>query len=196
MSTDLDHARSFVMGLDLPAPRFGAAAAPSAPINFDAARDQALVVGSEVVSFVQGVGTVQGNEELGLDMREVLGVGLGRFVVQTGHNEWSAVAGLAGVRENFQSEETQNSLEGVIGTEYSYFRYDTPKRSVDLGLAVFPSLTQSGRVRAEAQLESRFEIVKDLFFEVSGYGSYDSDADPSAPSNTDYGVVTSLGYSF
>ena len=55
MSIDLDHARSFVMGLDLPAPRFGAAATPSTPINFDAARDQALVVGSEVVSFVQGV---------------------------------------------------------------------------------------------------------------------------------------------
>lgn len=146
--------------------------------------------------FAQGFGTVQGNDELGLNIREVLGLGLGRFVVQTGHNEWSAVAGLAGVRENFQSEETQNSLEGVIGTEYSYFRYDTPKRSVDLGLAVFPSLTQSGRVRAEAQLESRFEIVKDLFFEVSGYGSYDSEADPSAPSNSDYGVVTSLGYSF
>jgi hypothetical protein len=146
--------------------------------------------------FAQGFGTVQGNDELGLDIREVLGAGLGRFIVQTGHNEWSAVAGLAGVRENFQSEETRNSLEGVIGTEYSYFWYDTPKRSVDFGLAVFPSLTESGRVRAEAQLESRFEIVKDLFFEVSGYGSYDSEADPSAPSNSDYGVVTSLGYTF
>ena len=42
MSIDLDHARSFVMGLDLPAPRFGAAAAPSAPINFDAMYQQAL----------------------------------------------------------------------------------------------------------------------------------------------------------
>jgi hypothetical protein len=55
MSIDLDHARSFVMGLDLPAPRFGATTTRSVPINFDTARDQALVVGSEVVSFVQGV---------------------------------------------------------------------------------------------------------------------------------------------
>lgn len=55
MSINLDQARSFVMGLDLPAPRFGAAATPEKPIDFDAARDQALVVGSEVVSFVQGV---------------------------------------------------------------------------------------------------------------------------------------------
>ena len=146
--------------------------------------------------FLQGFGTVQGNEELGLNIREVLGAGLGRFLAQDGHNEWAAFAGLAATRENFESQEAQNSLEGMIGTEYSYFRYDTPKRTVDLGLAVFPSLTRSGRVRAEADLTSRFEIVKDLFFEVSGYGSYDSEADPSAPSNTDYGVVTSLGYTF
>jgi len=146
--------------------------------------------------FLQGSGTVQGNEELGLNAREVLGAGLGRFLAQDGHNEWAAYAGLAGTRENFQSQEAQNSLEAVIGTEYSYFRYDTPKRSVDLGMAVFPSLTRSGRVRAEADLTSRFEIVKDLFFDVSAYGSYDSEADPVAPSNTDYGVVTSLGYSF
>ena len=146
--------------------------------------------------FLQGFGTVQGNDELGLDIREVLGYGFGRYLVQNLRREWAAFVGLAGVRENFQNQDDQNSLEGVIGTQYSYFRYDTPKRSLDLGLAVFPSLTQSGRVRAEADVTSRFEIVEDLFFDVSAYGSYDSDADPSAPSNTDYGLVTSLGYSF
>lgn len=58
MSHELDHARSFVMGLDLPAPRFGATVG-AAPVDFDAARNQALVVGSEVVSFVQGVNAEQ-----------------------------------------------------------------------------------------------------------------------------------------
>jgi hypothetical protein len=146
--------------------------------------------------FLQGFGTVQGNDELGLNIREVLGYGFGRYLVQGPRNEWAAFVGLAGVRENFQKQDNRNSLEGVIGTQYSYFRYDTPKRSLDLGLAVFPSLTQSGRVRAEADVTSRFELVEDLFFDVSAYGSYDSEADPSAPSNTDYGLVTSLGYSF
>jgi hypothetical protein len=146
--------------------------------------------------FGQTFATVQGNQELALDIREVLGGGIGRYLVQDLHNEWSAFAGLAGTRENFRSAPKRNSLEGVLSTQYSYFRYDTPKRSVDMGLAVFPSLTESGRVRAEADVDSRFEIVKDLFFDVTLYGSYDSEPDKSAPSNSDYGVVTSLGYSF
>ena len=56
MRLDLDQARTFVSGLDLPAPRFGATGlALAPPVDFDAARDQAVVVGSEIVSFVQGI---------------------------------------------------------------------------------------------------------------------------------------------
>lgn len=146
--------------------------------------------------FVAMFGSVQGNEELGLNIREIVGAGPGRYLVQDGHNEWYAVAGLAGSHENFQDEPRRTSLEAVLATEYSYFRYDTPKRSVDAGLAVFPSLTDSGRVRAELDLESRYEIVDDLFFEVSLYGSYDNKAVDAADSDLDYGVVTSLGYTF
>ena len=141
-------------------------------------------------------GTVQGNEELGLNIREVLGAGLGRYVVQDLHHEWSVVAGLAYDREKFEGESTRNSAEGVLATQYSYFQYDTPKRSVDVSLALFPSLTESGRLRAEADVDWRIELVEDFFFDLSFYGSYDSEADPEAASNVDYGVVTSLGYSF
>jgi hypothetical protein len=146
--------------------------------------------------FAEYFGSVQGNEELGLNIREVLGAGMGRYLVQGAHSEWSVVAGLAYDREDFQSEATQNSLEGVLSTEYSFFRYDTPKRSIDARLSVFPSLTESGRIRAEADVDWRIELVEDFFFDMSFYGSYDSKADPSAPSNIDYGVITSLGYTF
>jgi hypothetical protein len=146
--------------------------------------------------FVQTFATAQGNQELGLNSRALAGAGLGRYLVQSMNAEWAAFAGLAAARENFENEPTRNSLEALVGTQYSYFRYDTPKRSIDAGFAVFPSLTESGRVRAEADVTSRVEIVEDLFFDLTFYGSYDSEADPSAPSNSDYGVVTSLGYSF
>ena len=146
--------------------------------------------------FTQATGTVQGNEELNLKIREILGVGFGRYLVQDLHNEWAAYAGLALSRENFQNEASRNSVESLFGTQYSFFQYDSPKRSLDAAIVVFPSLTESGRVRAEADVNSRFEIVKDLFFEVSLYGSYDSQPDQSSPSNSDYGAVTSLGYSF
>ena len=58
-------------------------------------------------------GTVQGNEELGLNIREVLGAGIGRYLAQDMHHEWFVVAGLAYDREDFESQPTQDSLEGV-----------------------------------------------------------------------------------
>lgn len=146
--------------------------------------------------FGQSFGAVQGNEELGLNIREIVGVGIGRYLVQDMHHEWWMVAGLAYDREDFQSQPIQNSLEGVLSTQYSFFQYDTPKRSIDIGLSVFPSLTESGRVRAEADIGWKIELVEDFFFDLSFYGSYDSNSDPEAASNSDYGIVTSLGYSF
>jgi len=146
--------------------------------------------------FQQYFGSVQGNEELGLNIREILGAGIGRDLVQDIHSEWSVVAGLAYDREDFESEPIRNSIEGILATQYSYFQYDTPKRSIDLGLALFPSLTESGRIRAEADVAWRIELVEDFFFDLSLYGSYDSKSDPDALSNVDYGLVTSLGYSF
>jgi hypothetical protein len=146
--------------------------------------------------FLPTFATVQGNEQLGLNIRAVAGGGIGRFLLQDPHREWAAFTGLAYARENFEDESPRNSIEVILGTQFSFFEYDTPKRSLDAGIAVFPSLTESGRVRAQADVTSRFEIVKDLFFDLSLYGAYDSDPGETAESNTDYGAVTSLGYSF
>lgn len=146
--------------------------------------------------FYQGWLSFEGNDELGLDLRSTLGGGFGTYLVQTSRQEWAVVAGLAANREDFASQDTNESLEAILGTQYSFFRYDQPEANVDASLYVLPSLTESGRVRSEAKLRSRYEIIDDLFFEISLYGSYDTDADATADSKSDYGLTTSLGYSF
>jgi hypothetical protein len=146
--------------------------------------------------FYQGFLAFEGNDELGLDLRSTLGGGFGRYLVQDSKQEWAVVAGLAANRENFVTEETTSSLEAIFGTQYSFFLFNEPEANVDASLYLLPSLTESGRVRSEAKLRSRYEIVEDLFFEVSLYGSYDTDADATAESKSDYGMTTSLGYSF
>jgi hypothetical protein len=146
--------------------------------------------------FAEGFGGFESNDELGLDLRSMLGGAFGRYLVQTGHQEWGAYAGLAYNHEDYAGSGTQDSLEAVLGTQYDFFRYDSPEASLDAMLNLYPSLTQSGRVRAEGKVRSRYEIVKDLFFEVSLYGSYDSDPGTEADSNSDYGLTTSLGYTF
>jgi hypothetical protein len=145
--------------------------------------------------FLQAFGGFEGND-LGLDLRSSLGGAYGRYLAQTNRQDWAVYAGLAYTREQFTGREQADGLEAVFGTGYSFFRYDSPEASLDATLNLLPSLTQTGRLRAEGNLRSRYEIVKDLFFEVSLYGSYDSDPGESAISNTDYGLTTSLGYSF
>lgn len=146
--------------------------------------------------FMQGFGGVERNDELALDLRTMAGGAYGRYLLQTQKQEWAAYSGVAYTRENRQGEEWQESVEAVFGTQYSYFRYDSPEASFDVSLNVYPSLTESGRVRSEGRLRSRYELVDDLFFEISLYGSFDSDPGEQAESNSDYGLTTSLGYSF
>lgn len=146
--------------------------------------------------FWQSFGSFDGNDELGLDLRATIGAAYGRFLVQTGRNEWVAYGGVAVTREDFEQADTNDSVEAVLGTQYWFFRYDAPEASLDATLNLFPSLTESGRLRSEGRLRARYEIVDDLFFEASLYQSYDSEPGQSADSNSDYGVTTSLGYSF
>jgi hypothetical protein len=146
--------------------------------------------------FVQGFGGVDGNDELGIDLRTMVGAAYGRMLRQDQKNDWAAYAGLAVTRENFSEQPTNDSVEAVLGTQYFFFRYDAPEASLDATLNLFPSLTESGRLRSEAQINARYEIVTDLFFQLSFYGSYDSETGAGAESNSDYGVTTSLGYSF
>jgi len=146
--------------------------------------------------FLQGFGGFEGNDELALDLRSTVGGAFGRYLVQTNRQEWSAYAGLDYTRANYVGRDSNNALEAVIGTQYDFFRFRHPEASLDAKLNLYPSLTQSGRFRAEGDLRARYEIVKDLFFELSLYGSYDNDPGENAASNTDYGLVTSLGYTF
>jgi hypothetical protein len=50
-------------------------------------------------------------------------------------------------------------------------------------------------VRGNFEVALRRELVKDLFAELSFYDSYDS-RPPDEGEKNDYGIVTSLGYSF
>jgi hypothetical protein len=103
--------------------------------------------------------------------------------------------GLAYAYEDYGADSLR-SLEGVLSTGFSLFRYDYPETNVRGVVAVLPSLTRSGRVRAEANLSASYEIINDLFFGLTFYGHYDSKPPRDVAENSDHGVTTSVGYSF
>jgi hypothetical protein len=135
------------------------------------------------------------NQELGLDLRSLAGLGVGRYLVQRADTEWRAGVGIAAAWEDLTDGSSRESVELQLGTSFNIYRFDSPQVNLAASLMVLPSLSESGRVRAEAALRLRREMVKDLFLDLSLYDSYDNRAVAGAPSN-DWGLATSLGYSF
>jgi hypothetical protein len=146
--------------------------------------------------FWAGIGTAERNDELGIDLRTLVGAGYGRFIVQTGRTLWSVTGGIAGTNEQRAgSQGAANNAEAFVGTDYEYFTYDTPKTKLTVSFAAYPSLTEGGRIRSDLNFAWNRELVKDFFVGLSFYYSYDS-VPPDVGAKDDYGVVTSLGYSF
>lgn len=146
--------------------------------------------------FYLGFGGFSRNTELDLNLRTLVGGGYGRYFVQTNSADWLGGFGLAYSNEHYTGSEKFDSLEAVLYTQFSIFRYDFPETDIGGTLSLLPSLTKSGRYRTEGDLHAKYEFVDDLYFELRLWGSYDSDPPIAGATKSDYGLVTSLGYSF
>jgi hypothetical protein len=146
--------------------------------------------------FYLGFAELSRNTELDLNLRTLAGGGYGQYFVQTNTAEWVGGLGLAYSNEHYTGEEQFNSIEAVFYTTFSIFRYDFPETDIGGTLSLLPSLTKSGRYRTEGDLHAKYEFVDDLYFELRLWGSFDSDPPIAGATRSDYGLVTSLGYSF
>ncbi len=135
------------------------------------------------------------NEALGLDLRSLVAQTFGRYFVQRQGLEWRAGAGLAVSTETGSNGDKRQAVWLPLTTDLYIFHWDHPKTNVAANLAVYPALNEGGRVRGEASLKMKHELVNDLFMEISFNESYDNRPAETARTN-DWNVVTSLGYSF
>ncbi|MEE8366882.1 MAG: hypothetical protein V3S30_01060 [Thermoanaerobaculia bacterium] len=65
-----------------------------------------------------------------------------------------------------------------------------------MALIVFPSLTESGRVRMEFDASLRREVVKDFYFNLTLFDSFDNEIPVEGAEKNDWGVITSIGWAF
>lgn len=141
-------------------------------------------------------GNVENNDELGVDLRVLLGAGYGAVPVRSQRSWLSVGAGLAVNREFPVDGDPESNLEAVGMLTYDYFKYSNPERSFTSNFRVFPSVTDLGRWRATFDMDFRFELVSDLYWKLYFYTSYDSDPIAIEGASSDYGVTSSLGYKF
>lgn len=139
-------------------------------------------------------GNFERNDELGVDFRLSVGAGLGRYFLDTYRTRLLGGAGLQILTERGEDRGEQQSVEAFFAGEYSFWRFHDPEMDISLSLDLYPSLTEHGRLRGNTDLRIRWEIINDLYWDVTAYGSYDNQAD--SEQDVDYGVTTSLGWKY
>ncbi len=158
-------------------------------------------------------GNYETNDELGLDKRVAVGIGLGRYAIDTNRMRFGYEAGVQGLTEKTFSTSSvsdpdmpdggssrktdyfrEESAELFLGMEFATWRFDTPELDIVFEATLYPSITNSGRLRGDTDLRVRWEIVEDLFWDITAYGAYDSDAE--SDDQFDYGITTGLGWEY
>ena len=116
---------------------------------------------------------------------------------QTDHSALILEGGLLGTRENIaDSSEDADTIEAYAKMKWDWFRYDTPELDLSTSLEVIPNLSDQGRVRGELDISFKWEMIEDVFWELSLYDSYDSKPAIDGAEKNDYGIISSFGYDF
>lgn len=144
--------------------------------------------------FWKGSVGLERNEELGLNLRELVGASAGRYLVQTPTLRFELNAGLAGNWEEREDGRSQ-SVEGLIRSSLDIFKHTLPITRLSANLSVFPGITESDRIRANVDIGLRNELIRSVFWDLTVFASYDN-RPPEGAAKDDYGIVTSIGASF
>ena len=162
----------------------------------------------------------ESNEALDLDFRLSIGGSFGRYLVKT-NNKWFDVSiGLQALEERIRPPEADESTVEcsavtpsqciqrnpetnfeLTGTaRYRYWRFTSPERSLDTYVTLYPSISNAyrGRLRAETRTTFKLELARDLFWSLELYGNFDNGKGLNVvpDEDWDYGVTTSLGWSY
>ena len=141
-------------------------------------------------------GGYESNDELSLDYRFTLGGGLGRYFIDTNNRNLNGSIALQALEERSSGGDKQESVEAVISAGFSSWRFDSPELNLQLDASLYPSLTERGRLRADTNLRLRWEMINDLYWDLSAWGSYDNETIDELGNSTDWGVTTGVGWDF
>ena len=120
-----------------------------------------------------GIEFLRNSEQL-LDLRSTAKIGLGYYIVRTNHLYFGGGAGLARSKENYGGDEpsSENSFEGLGVITLN--AYDVGDISTSLNLSYYPSFTNKGRQRFDADLSFKYDLPLDFYIKFSYTHNFDS----------------------
>lgn len=140
---------------------------------------------------------LQQNSELGLQLRASLGGGVSKNWFRSNVQRFITTLGLIVNREqSSDNNEIKNNFEGLFRTEYKVFRYRDPEIDITTYIDFYPSFTVKDRYRTELDMKVKFEVFNDFYLGFTFYYNMDTKPPEGATSTSDWGINTSVGYSF
>ncbi|MFL5523277.1 MAG: hypothetical protein ACJ8AF_04120 [Gemmatimonadaceae bacterium] len=137
------------------------------------------------------------NNELDLAGRPRLVGFVGRSFIRSNRIDLRGFTGLVGTLERYYSTDTTSTgFEGLIGGEFSAFRYDHPKLDAGISSSIYPSFTVKGRVRAQNDLRLSYELLSDFMLTGTIFDSFDNKPQAAAASKHDFGTTLAISWTF
>jgi len=144
-----------------------------------------------------GFGALQQNTELGINLRTSIGLGISKNWFTSNSQRLISTVGPIINQENGSDEgEKQINYEAVIRLEYRIFRYNDPEVNITAYFDFYPSFTIKDRYRTDLNINFKYEIFNNFYIGFTFYHNLDTKPPESAVSSSDWGVTTSIGYTF
>lgn len=146
-----------------------------------------------------GLDFLSSNEQ-SLDLRSTYSLGFGTFLIRNFKMYLSTAVGGAWNKENYDAEAIEpgqasntNSSEAFAHIDYNAFGLNDV--SINSQLKLFPSLSESGRIRVNYDINVKFDLPRDFYIGAGYTLTYDSEPISTDLANSDYVISTTLGWS-
>lgn len=140
---------------------------------------------------------VQRNSELGIDLRASIGLGMSKNWFRSNSQRFiTSLGAIVNKEKGNEGSETINNLEGLVRMEYKVFRYRDPEIDITAFFDFYPSFTVQDRYRTDLDIKFKFEVFNDFYIGLTFYHILDTKPPETAPSGIDWGITSSVGYSF
>jgi hypothetical protein len=136
--------------------------------------------------------TFLSNTEQKIDIRLLSKVGIGKYLIHKNNAYWGFSAGANANYEVYSDESAGGtSWEAFIGTEANLF--DIGDLSLLTRAVAYPSITESGRMRADFVFDFKYDLPLDFYIQLGLTVNYDNHTVVGAP-DTDYVFQTTFGW--
>jgi Protein of unknown function, DUF481 len=144
--------------------------------------------------FYDGLGTFLQSSEQGIIAQGTFGGGVGRYLKNSNTARISLLAGLAWQNTAYEKDIAAEHLAScMVAANLQFFRFN--KTTASVTAALFPALSEPGRVKFNTNATYYLKIRGNLSWNVSFYGSWDN-RPPAGLSGSDYGTSSGLSLTF